>query len=522
MGDESCWGGGYTHELCCVLKEVDCWDGVFTAARCCEVEEEEVKTALQEEVRTALQPLEVRTALQPLLLLVEWAQYFLESTFHSGLFVCLPAVCLGVVSLLSERIKSTRNYRSEAVVPAACALRVIAVASVLAFHYMDDLLPPSTEPQPLRSYMLSLRVVLHDIFFVLSAFFTAGEITEDSPQTWTSKMLSASVRESSALLRRVVRTIPPVVVVTMVVMDGMSIWSVFTSGWLLDVDFVCYVVLCVLRGTARVFGEKPRMAIVVALFALCMAEQTPAWPLQSESVSSFPHQSVTRVQLPICLTTIMFVHLFRKFSCHTVGEEVSGMGAPWIVAIIGIVITSFLEWFWVLGSFAAMPRWSYPIVTKLPLILGCVVLLERSRQMVQQHSEPWKSTILSHLDSYSWSSMAAHTHFRASVIKYLWHPTPLQLELVNVFYLLPSHVFWSFATGSVLFWMQEPYSRAMLFLLETAGNNACDNNRRWVRFLLSTALVFLAASCTAVVTKHIPMDWIQDSLKLVVGYGGVE
>merc|ERR1712176_1144884 len=54
--------------------------------------------------------------------------------------------------------------------------------------------------------------------------------------------------------------------------------------------------------------------------------------------------------------------------------------ACWLLAFVGILMSACLEWVWNFGPRVIFPVWLYPFPAKIPLVLGCVVLLEASRR----------------------------------------------------------------------------------------------------------------------------------------------
>lgn len=184
-------------------------------------------------------------------------------------------------------------------------------------------------------------------------------------------------------------------------------------------------------------------------------------------------------------------------SISGISREVSmaGMFLPfvWVVALAGILATALLEWCWNYGPRVVLPWWIYPFPVKLPLIVGCVLLLETSRRAAVAGAAvvpDWLPVI----ERRSLGVLVMHefveTVWLQSIPNYKRDQPMFWFEL-------PGVLVWSYAAASLLLCLEEPFRQSLdsgLAAVHAAARpveRSASASRAW----LATAGLLLASAC---------------------------
>jgi len=417
--------------------------------------------------------------------------------------------------------------------------------------------PPVEQTFPSQA-LSSLLVVQTDVFFVLSAYLTVvGHLHEKAQVEGSGKtsacapaMLDAVTDAAAAVLRRVVRTAPMFVLAASLDARNTvayllySCWPDIISGvtwpygkpftWPFAVDLLCLSTVRVLLAVDALFGEASTVAATVVLLASCLERRRRHGPLGFDAGSwHLAHLALGAHRLPLHLVTLLLTLALARCgrrarlsrpaapAAHAVanGTVVTGattfngwpglaaladsaaMFLAWFLAAVGVVTTAAIEWCWRFGPRKVLPWWIYPFPAKLPLLVGCVLLLEASRCRAEaelpDRGEPAVQAALGLLERRSLAVLVSHEIVEMLLVQ--WLPGHTR-DLRMFFFQLPSLLFCSFSVASVLTWVEEPVrsflERGLRRLHSSArGSGPCAP--RWRGRVALGLLLLPAGGCTA-------------------------
>jgi len=183
------------------------------------------------------------------------------------------------------------------------------------------------------------------------------------------------------------------------------------------------------------------------------------------------------------------------------------LAIAWILAVAGIIVSGAVEWCWRYGPRIVMPWWIYPFPAKLPLVVGCVILLEQSRRAAAAAGlrRPSEGFLMSHgavgaLERRSLAVLVIHELVETRVLGIL----PLHERDFSMFiFQLPSVLFWCYGAASVIVWAEAPFRQALEELLGAARLAALGSRSSWPRPGIVAMLLVLCTGGVAAAGFHL-------------------
>lgn len=534
-GDPACWNGAYTYQGCCMkhrrwfVERSGCFDYEYTFERCCGG-------------HSGVAFFELRHRLA--------AVHAAFSTVRG------PWLCFLVLSICARICKTETHIggatgqgkcdmacmRRAVNVPAATSLRVLAMCGIVAVHSSalvgmraDGTTQDMRESEPLLNFASSLFVVHTDIFFVLSAYLSAVSVEQRKlpPAPSRAAQLQAAVLEAAAgVLRRVTRTAPTFLLAASLrtgsleaFLRGLRTEDVLGVVWPFGVDLLCFMVVRMLLLLSAVAGEVVGGAVVISLLAACAERRRKAGPHLGGRHPLAPdvwhrgHLSMFGHRLPLALATLLLLRLLRLLRpvCGRHRGQVSsvynyrpqcvhlGWAITWMMLWLGIIFAAVAEWCWVYGPRPLLPWWSYPFVVKLPLVLGCVLLLEESYRaaVVPQRGRGGSSPIFEALDKLSLGVLVLHWKVEDFVVLSVpFHDR----SFVMLLFQMPAVLFWSCLAAALLQWVELPLRHLLDALLATLLAHARhQHNGRltWLSYMAGAILFIVVAACARATVAHL-------------------
>lgn len=534
-GDTSCWSGPFNYWKCCEQYALwspasECFDTIYTFERCCGTSAKVALFALNRKLGRM--------------------QVLLSMCYGAWLPGIMLSACVRMVwSGGSAYRKGGRedidgqltHAGRKLVVPAAATLRILAVTAIVSWHsvglcgwsrYCGD-----GSFSSLQELASSFLVVYTDVFFVLSTYLTVVGTLEQAPVVGVNRIYAAGVDTATAILRRVVRTAPTFLCVACLshgtfgsFLNDLQLGNVLgvtwphgnPKSWPFGVELLCLVATRTLLFLIAIAGEMVGISCAVVLLAICLKRRHFVGGHHHMVRSSEPeawhasHVALGGHRLPLCLSTLLLTWMLRHASSATrdarrADDEVRDDGfralwcndsfaraasvVAWMGALVGITLSGAVEWCWSYGPRFIVPWWVYPFPAKLPLVLGCVLLLEQSRNAVVGRPGTIERTTTSRvilaLERRSLAVVVLHELVESRMLPLLpWHVRDFSMFL----YQLPSVLFWCYVAASVLVWAEAPFRDALNTLL-------CVPSRlrpQWARVVVAGLLVLCAGAITAV------------------------
>eukprot|EP00928_Gymnodinium_smaydae_P048192 TRINITY_DN32210_c0_g1_i1.p1 TRINITY_DN32210_c0_g1~~TRINITY_DN32210_c0_g1_i1.p1 ORF type:complete len:440 (+),score=80.72 TRINITY_DN32210_c0_g1_i1:706-2025(+) len=385
-------------------------------------------------------------------------------------------------------------------VPAASALRVLATAAIVAWHSLASCGPKrdckgiNLQSDASTQFLSSFLVVHTDIFFVLTAYLvTVGRCGTEAGRP----LRSALVDRSAAVLRRVARTAPVLLVAQCLKAESLRhvlalAWpglvlgirfpgAVSIPSWPFGIELVCLAVVEALRLVSEVFGDTSAMAAAAALLAACLERRrSNEFILAREGIEPrgwhLAHVAIGAHRLPLCLASVLLTLLLSsrlRADGAAAAATASGcassairlprrmvsqllLPAAWLGLLCGLCATATMEWFWNMGPRTVLPYWAYPFPVKLPLVVGCILLLEASRRCSAASSAV---SFVSALERRSLAVLVIHQFVETRISD--WLP-PHAWELRLYLAMLPAQLSWSLLAAVGLTWVADPLRNVLL------------------------------------------------------------
>jgi len=279
-------------------------------------------------------------------------------------------------------------------------------------------------------------------------------------------------------------------------------------SWPFGVELLCLVVIRALMLLSQLAGNSVAAATAAAILAACLERRrqhgpkTGALRLGGHRAWHIAHVSLVSHRLPICLTAMLLTLMLRivqlpgqgfAFADDRLQQAATAclLAAAWAAAAFGIVVTTALEWCWTFGPRELIPWWLYPFPIKLPLVFGCVLLLEISRRCASSAAGPPSKInssgasdarqaggsrsateiVLELLERRSLGVLVMH-EFVEFVVVHNLHPHKRTLAMF--WFELPAVLVWSYIVASVFVW-----SRSLSVLSSTAQSIRYAGHRQF-------------------------------------------
>lgn len=484
--DPDCWSEGFDFHTCCYADPRHaqwCWDLVYTPERCCGTElAQKFNEAYAEHIAQSNR--------------FQWPQ---GNTVFLGLwvFLSLPAI---LRLLLTDKGNSEmpRSGGSQ-LLREALELRILATCGLVGFHFGCF----GNAKTPYLQFVDATFMTNTDIFYIVSTYlvFCRG------PNPCSAG--DALIDFGTGILRRLQRTVP------VLLLTHLLPWNVFPTDtlnvflgdtWPFVVEFVCIAFVRCFLGLACVLGVSSAAAAALATLVGCMWRFHQHQILRKafidlgkgEEMGLMIHKSIFGTRLPLCLVTVLLTMCLNKARNTTLRTPTkihsvqSRRITSWFLAICGLIVTGLMEQRWGIYSNKnptadLSPWWLFPYLTKLPLLLGCLFVLElgeHQRIASEQVSIPsW----LVRIESWTLAvnSMKLHWLFAKAQVKLL--PKENDLTVLALLFHWPAAVLWSVFAAAILTWVQQPYGDILKWLLQKSETALKAKRNLW-RLVLGTIL----------------------------------
>uniref|UniRef100_A0A7S4VB11 Uncharacterized protein n=1 Tax=Alexandrium monilatum TaxID=311494 RepID=A0A7S4VB11_9DINO len=499
-----CWSGDMTFSGCCLRSDDMCFSSASGRERCCR------QPALQFAGDCARW------------LRDEGLPAVAGRLRGSLLWVLAPAVC-GALWGSWASCPAGPACAPGATIPAASLLRVMGTLGAMAWHHCWRPYLEENRLGTFRTWLLCLFNVQCDLFFVRAGYL-AGSRPPPRRDALCSRAVCARAAAAGAalgVLRRAARTAPAAFVTPYAVsalasgtLAGPPLAEIAAHAaaqlvphdWPLGVELVCFSAVQVLMVLTEVAGEAAGLSSTAALLAACLQWRARSGPLPLRRWHQ-GYRSIPSHRLPTSLATLLATRLLRLAWPEPPGGSPepgarggAALGALlWGAAGLGMLFAATCEWLVQSGiHFLLMPWWFYPFLAKVPLVLGCVLILERSRRTAGRpdgappRGKPARTAAVAWLERLSWPAMCCHNDLRAYMRREL---LPVRYDLEILLFTLFGLVSWSYAVGALVLWVGAPYERFLQRSLLALQPPAAAAG--WWAWAVSAGLVLSAVSVTA-------------------------